>query len=63
MANQPVELFEVERVDAKRVSIIGTDVITEYLVKWKDHTRRTWEPEENLEDARDAIREFEARGV
>lgn len=51
--------FEVEAIlDKKRVR--GMD---KYLVKWKgyDEHENTWEPLENLENASERLREFNAR--
>ena len=52
--------FEVEAVTAKRVSRNRV----EYLVTWKGYGPydATWEPAENLANAPDKLRKFEAMG-
>ena len=54
------DVFEVEAIVAER----STDSGVEYLVKWKGYesSENTWEPKENLEEARKVLREFERKG-
>ncbi|KAK5075496.1 Chromobox protein 1 [Lithohypha guttulata] len=53
--------YEVEAIRRQRVR----KGVTEYLVKWKDYTEadNTWEPEENLEGASEALETFRSRHV
>ena len=54
-----IEEYEVEAILAER---IRRGIITEYLVKWKGYTteNNTWEPEENITNAKDKLRKFKA---
>lgn len=55
--------YEVERIVGVRTRRKGRKTMKEYLVLWKGYPEweRTWEPEANLQNARDAIREFQQR--
>src|SRR3984957_18870062 len=55
-----VEEYKVEAILAERIC----RGVTEYLVKWKGYTteNNTWEPEENITNAKDELRKFKARG-
>jgi hypothetical protein len=53
--------YEVEQILDKRTQ--GTK--TEYLIKWKGyaHAENTWEPKENLENAKLAVAEYNANRI
>ena len=55
-----IEEYEVEAILAERIR----RGVTEYLVKWKGYTteNNTWEPEDNITNAKDELRKFKARG-
>ena len=57
VADSDTAEFEVERVVGKRLRRNNV----EYLVAWKgySHYDQTWEPAANLENAKEAINEFE----
>lgn len=59
IAGQPE--WEVERILAKKISGEGENTQVAYLVKWRGYpdADNTWEPIDNLERARDAIRQYE----
>jgi hypothetical protein len=54
--NETIE-YEVEDIKDQRITTTGQK---EYLVKWKryDETDNTWEPEENLQNAKAILRKF-----
>ena len=51
--------YEVEKVLQKR----QRKGKSEYFVKWKDYDETTWEPPENLENAKSLIDKFEQEQV
>ena len=53
--------YEVDRVVGIRMRRKGKKMVKEYLVLWKGYPEweRTWEPEANLQNAQQAIRDFE----
>jgi hypothetical protein len=57
-------MFQVERILKTRTVKVGTGasarLAIEHLVKWKDFDKasNTWEPEENLAEAKDKIKDF-----
>lgn len=55
------EAWEVEAVVSSRSRRFGRIPRTEYLVKWKGYPEyeKTWEPEENLREAADKIKQYE----
>jgi hypothetical protein len=57
------EEWEVETIMDQRQRKRGRTYQTEYLVKWKDYPLHdaTWEPEDNLQNAQEAIAEFKLR--
>ncbi|XKL63868.1 hypothetical protein PGB90_006232 [Kerria lacca] len=52
--------YDVERIIKKRILRGGK---IEYFIKWENYpdSENTWEPEENLENSKDLIAEFEAK--
>ena len=55
------EEYEVDRILDKRIHKRGRASTEEYLVKWKGYSDydATWEPASNLQNAKEAIQDFE----
>jgi hypothetical protein len=54
--------YDVEQLIGKRTKKTRAAPRVEYLIKWKGYTEHdnTWEPETNLTNAQDLIKEFES---
>ena len=53
------EEYKVEAILDKKVKRNGV----QYRVKWKGYEKTTWQPTSNLEQARDAVENFEQRNM
>ena len=55
------EEFEVEKILDQRIHRKGRGSVKEYLVHWKGYSTydATWESEDNLQNAQEAIQEFQ----
>ena len=56
--------WEVENIEAHRIKTVKNpknssyELRKEYLLKWKGFTLPTWEPEENLQNCKDLLKDY-----
>lgn len=64
MPKPPSKEYEVEKITNDRKKRIYNNskksfsYVKEYLIKWVGFTRKTWEPEENLSNCQDLLKEY-----